>query len=480
MRRRLPIVAGLAIAAAAALLLLAGGRPASEPDYRVDAIFDHARGLIPGQLVEVAGGRVGKIEDVSLTADNKARIQMKVDGRFAPFRADATCEIRPQGLIAENYVQCDPGTPRARALRGRDGKAPTVGVQRTREPVNLTDLFQIWNVPTRDRLSVLVSQLGLATAGRGQDLNAILRRANPTLATMRRLMDLLERQRDQVAAAVDSSDAAVAGLAGHERSLRRLLVHAAGVTTRTGRRSTDLARAIHELPPLLSRARPALRELDAVAEAGTPLLAQAHRAAPAVTSLTRDVVPLARAAGPALRASGPVLDRGARVILRARPLTRQLRTYAGESLEPAKVAGRLLPNLRDTGFSDNLLRFFYFSSLATAWFDDTSHILPAHILTIPCAMYSTKPVDGCNANYTQRAAARRSRRGRRTHAPRRPAARAPEPSAPQAPAGGGPPTGPADPPARKPGLLPELPPVKLPPVEVPKEPLAPLLDYLLG
>ena len=260
-------------------------------------------------------------------------------------------------------------------------------------------------------------------------------------------------------------------------------MHAAGVTTRTGRRSNDLARAIRELPPLLAEARPALRELDAVTEAGTPLLAQVHRAAPAVTSVTRDVVPLARAARPALRASGPVLDRGARVIRRARPLTRQLHTYASESLEPAKVAGRLLPNLRDTGFSDNLLRFFYYSSLATAWFDDTSHMLPAHILTtVPCVTYATKPVDGCSANYTERTAARRSRRARKKPSPkRRAAAQAPEP----APSGGSAPQKQADPPARTPGLLPELPPVKLPPVklppvEAPEKPLAPLLDYLLG
>ena len=144
---------------------------------------------------------------------------------------------------------------------------------------------------------------------------------------------------------------------------------------------------------------------------------------------------------------------------------------------------RLLPNLRDTGFSANLLKFFYYASVSTAWFDDISHIIPAHILALPCAVYATQPSDACNANYTQREA-RRAKKRRKTRAHRRPAERTPAPApARQAPQDGGAKQG--DEPARKlPDVLPrlpDLPPVKLPPVEAPKEPeLKPLLDYLLG
>ena len=49
-----------------------------------------------------------------MTPDFKARIEATVDSRFMPFHKDATCTIRPEGLIAENYVDCDPGTPAAR------------------------------------------------------------------------------------------------------------------------------------------------------------------------------------------------------------------------------------------------------------------------------------------------------------------------------------------------------------------------------
>lgn len=417
MRRRLLVSAALVAAVAAGAVLLAGGS-AQSGGYRVDAIFDHARGLIPGQLVEVAGGRVGKISDVSLTEDFKARVSMTVERRFAPFRADATCTIRPQGLIAENYVQCNPGTPDAPLLRSAGGHPPTVPVSRTTEPVNLTDLFEIWNVPTRDRLGVLVSQLGISTAGRGEDINAILRRANPSLALARRVIGLLERQRVQLLGAIDDSDTALVALAPHAPGARRLLRRAASVLTRTGRHSEDLTLAVLRLPALLRGARPALQSLGEVAATGTPLLAQVHRAAPTIVSLTKDAPVLARAARPTLAKLAPVLARGAKIVKRALPVSRALRIYAHRSLPSAKLAGTLLPNLSKRGFVDNLMRFFYYATLATARFDETSHILPAHVGSSMCANYASDPMAGCSANYDQPAAARgakaRSRRERST------------------------------------------------------------------
>jgi phospholipid/cholesterol/gamma-HCH transport system substrate-binding protein len=407
-RRRLLVLVTVAAAVAGGILLLATGRSGQDAGrYRVDVVFDNARGLIPGQLVEVAGGRVGKIEDVSVTDDFKARIGMSVDGRFAPFRRDARCTIRPQGLIAENYVQCNPGSPDAPELRGRDGEAPTVPVGRTSQPVNLTDLFEIWNVPTRDRLAVLVSELGISTAGRGEDLSAIVRRANPALQRAQRVIALLSDQRTDLRSALDASDRALARLAPRAGSLRRLVRRSAAVLTRTGRHAGDVAAAVQRLPRLLTSARPALQRLGAVARAGTPLLAEVHRSAPAVLRLTQDGPRLARAARPTLARVAPVLRRGAKVVRRALPLSRALRVYSHQSLPSAKLAGRLLPDLDAHGFPDSLMRFVFYATLATARFDDVSHILPAHIDLTECANYATTPVAGCSANYTSPSATAR-------------------------------------------------------------------------
>jgi hypothetical protein len=132
---------------------------------------------------------------------------------------------------------------------------------------------------------------------------------------------------------------------------------------------------------------------------GTPLLAQLHDAAPTVISLTRDAPALARAARPTLAKVAPVLRRGAATVRKALPLSRALQVYAHQSLPSARLAGTLLPNLSQAGFADNLMRFFYYATLATSRFDQTSHILPAHIALSPCSNYATTPQDGCSANF---------------------------------------------------------------------------------
>src|SRR5205085_9941946 len=114
------------------------------------------------QRVKSAGAQAGTIVNVVVTPDFKARIEATVAGRFLPFHRDATCTIRPQGLIGENYVECDPGSANTAALRSSDGVAPTVPVSRTTEPVSLLDLFNIFNQPTRQRLTVLINELGIA------------------------------------------------------------------------------------------------------------------------------------------------------------------------------------------------------------------------------------------------------------------------------------------------------------------------------
>ncbi|MCW2991384.1 MAG: hypothetical protein JWM73_1978 [Solirubrobacterales bacterium] len=408
MRRRLLVMAAAVAVVAAGIVLLAGGRSGGSGGdrYRVDVVFDNARGLIPGQLVEVAGGRVGKIEDVAVTHDFKARIGLSVDRRFAPFHADATCTIRPQGLIAENYVQCDPGSAGAPELRGQGATPPTVGVDHTTQPVNLTDLFELWNVPTRDRLRVLVSELGIATAGRGDDISTILRRANPALGKARRVIRLLTGQRTDLLTAIDASDRALARLVPHAAGTRRLLRRASAVLTRTGRHSGDVAASVQRLPAMLRGAQPALERLGTVAKAGIPLLAQIHRSAPTVISLTKDAPALARAARPTLAKVGPVLDRGAGIVGRALPLSRALRVYSRQSLPSARLTGRLLPDLNAQGFPDNLMRFFFYATLATSRFDETSHILPAHIDLTECGNYATTPQAGCSANYSAETATR--------------------------------------------------------------------------
>src|SRR5437660_9199287 len=126
MRRALLL--GAVIACAAVGIVVVG--PSASSGYRFNAVFDTAQGMVAGQVVEIAGAKVGTVVAVHLTPDLKARMELQIDGRFAPFHADASCRILPQGLISEDYVECRPGTATAGRLGTGTGGLPTIPVTR--------------------------------------------------------------------------------------------------------------------------------------------------------------------------------------------------------------------------------------------------------------------------------------------------------------------------------------------------------------
>ena len=399
MRRLVAIAAALATAAAVTGALITPGHPAQgASSYTFDAIFDDARGLVPGQLLKVAGANAGSIEKVTITPDFKARIEMSLSAQFAPFRADAHCTIRPQGLIAENYVDCDPGSLKAAALQSVDGFPPTVPITHTTEPVSLLDLFDIANLPTAERFSIIVNELGIGLSGNGQNFNGIIVRASPALAAARRVLTILHSQRAALGTAIDASDRVVSELASHMASVSNFVTQAANLSTVTAAHSGALSDSIQRLPALLSAARTALPKVDALAVTGTPLLARLHSTIPEIDKLTTDLGPFAKAVAPVLAKLAPVLAQGTTTGHDVTPLVRLLANYAHNSLASTIDTGTLFANLRDHGFSEAFLAAVYYLTSAVSRFDGVSHFAVAVLGGNQCSVYVAKPTPGCSAH----------------------------------------------------------------------------------
>jgi ABC-type transporter Mla subunit MlaD len=399
--KRLGLIA-IVLALAGVGAAIASRRAEGSSSSRFDVIFDDARGLVGGQLVKVAGARAGTIESVSVTPDFKARVEATIDSRFMPFHRDATCTIRPEGLIAENYIDCDPGTANSPVLPSRGGQPPTVPVTHTTEPVSLLDLFNIFNAPTRERFTLLVNELGIATAGRGADLNDILRRANPALALARQVIGILARQKAQLATIVDATNTIAASGASHTAELQRFLDSAAGLTNVTASHSSNISRSIQLLPGLLAAAEPALQQLDIVAKDGTPLVQQLGASAPSLTRLQNDLGPFVAAAKPALASLSTTLKQGTVALKDVTPLVTTVLKYTQGSLSSTKLFAQLAANLQQHGFVENFLSVTYYITAALSRFDATSHLLSI-LLIGPnnglCGNFATKPVAGCSAHY---------------------------------------------------------------------------------
>ncbi len=412
MRRAAATVGLLAAVGLLAVLVMSGGSRGTSA-ARFDVIFDNARGLVSGQVVKVAGARAGTVDNVVVTSSFKARIEASIERRFMPFHENATCTIRPEALVAENYLQCDPGTSGSPILRGSGGHPPTVPVSHTSEPVSLLDLFNIFNLPTRERLSVLLDELGIATAGRGADINQVLLRANPTLALARQAIGILSRQRADLQTVIDSGRVFTAQAAAHTGALKQFIESAAGVSALAAAHRGALGQDVQRLPGLLAVTQPALRQLDAIAVQGTPLLTELGNAVPGLRRVSRDLGPFARAARPALQKLASALRSAIPAIHQSVPLLDAIEAYARRSLGNTELSGALFPNLQRHGFIEEFLAVTYYVAASLARFDSTSHILPL-LLVAPnngmCGRYATSAVSGCSAHYGSQPAYQPQRR----------------------------------------------------------------------
>ncbi|HEV3000420.1 MAG TPA: MlaD family protein [Solirubrobacteraceae bacterium] len=411
--RRLGAALLAVLVAAGAALVAAGAGGGGGDRYRVDAIFDNAGFLIPGQDVKIAGAKVGSVTAVALTPERRARVSMEVDARFGPFRSDADCTIQPQSLIGEKYVQCAPGTPRGRPLSAVGGGVPTVAVERTHAPIDVDLVLAALRRPAPERLSILVAELGGGVAGRGGDLSATIRRANPALQQTARVLRILDADRRRLAALAGEAERIVSVLARERLGVQRAIDRGARVTATVARRRAELGATLERLPPLLAEARPALDRLRAFMADGVPVLDALRAAAPAVATLARRAGPLADAAAPALARLGRAARTGGPVLRRAAPVVRLLRRFAREARPTGTLVAELFDSLRAKGVVEGLQGFVFYAAQATARFDRYSHIIPAHLIGSECSAWARTTVPECSAHFARGGARAQERRRRR-------------------------------------------------------------------
>jgi ABC-type transporter Mla subunit MlaD len=379
--------------------------------YLVRAIFDNASTLVVGEDVKIAGAPVGVISAMDVTPDKKAALTLRIDDDgFTPFKKDASCTVRLQGLIGERFVECEPGTAGAPALakiEDGDGKGERLlPVENTSSPVDLDLLNDILRLPYRQRFAILLNELGTGLAGRGTELNEVIHRANPALRETDKVLAILANQNRSLARLASDSDQALGPLAREREHLAHFIVAANETGQATAERREDIALGIHRLPAFLRELRLLMVDLETVTDQGTPLLNDLGAAAPDLGRLIKAQGTLADASRDAFPSLGDALERGRPALIHARPLIQDLERL-GEQLAPVSVnLDDLTKSLDSTGAIERLNDFVYYVALATNGFDSLSHYLRAGLVTNTCTEYATVSTGvACTANFTSSVAA---------------------------------------------------------------------------
>ena len=403
--RRLAAILTLGVSIPVLLVVGLGADDGLGTEYKVRAIFDNVASAVPGEDVKVAGAKVGVIESMDVTADKKAAVTLRIeDVRFTPFRADAKCSVRPQSLIGEKFVECEPGTASQPELEqiadGDEGEGEyLLPLERTQSQVDL-DLFNnILRRPYGERFALVLNEFGTGLAGRGSDLKEVIHRANPALRETDRVLAILARQNRVLADLARDSDTALAPLAREKERVSDFIVQANNTAKATAERSGDIERGIQRLPRFLDELRPLMADLDGFASQAAPVFTDLNAAGTQISRVFERLGPLSQAAQPSLLSLGDALETGRPALIRSRPLIQDLGKVGRDTKPVAVNLDKLTASLDATGGIERLMDLVFYSMLSINGFDSVSHYLRAGLLVNTCSGFATQQAVGCNATF---------------------------------------------------------------------------------
>ncbi|WP_320669146.1 MlaD family protein [Patulibacter defluvii] len=411
MRRRLLTIAALAallLAVAAAALAADGGDGDGQGDdgsYRVRATFRNAFAVVADVDVRVAGARVGSVESVDVDGRGRAVLVLRIDDPgFQAFRTDAECAILPQSIIGERYVDCRPTQARA-----PDSPAPPLlrtidvdgqpqhplPVERTSQPIDLDLVGNMWREPQRARLAVILNELGIGLAGRGEDLDDALRAALPGLRDSNRVLELIAGQTRALRQMVTDGERALEPVARSRERLVGFLRRSADLQEAILERRGDLDENLRRLPATLRQVTPAMDDLRRMSDRTVPTVARLRRTAPTATALLRSMREFSRTATAPMVRLGAVSARARRALVAADPVVAQLERLTTKAAPVLRTARALAESLRTSGGSKRLLDYSFYQGMAINGFDDVGHYLRALAVLTRCSSYAEAPVAGC-------------------------------------------------------------------------------------
>jgi ABC-type transporter Mla subunit MlaD len=411
MRRLLAIT--LVLACAAALAVMGTGAGDSSEKYRVRAIFQNAFSLVPGLDVKIAGVKVGSIESLDVTEEQQAAVVLAVDRPgFGDFRQDAECSIRPQSLIGEKFVECvptqprPPGTPLPPPLEvieeGEEGEGQRLlPVTQTSKAIDIDLVNNVLRLPFRQRLGILINEFGTGLAGRGEDIDRIIRNADPALRATDKVIKLLAGQEKVLADLAEESDVVLAPLARERRKVQSFIEESADLATATAERQEPLRAQFEKLPTFLRELRPTMTRLGSFADEATPVLANLRSVAPDISRFIKATGPFSESATLSLQSLGEATVPGRKALVAAEGIVDDLGSFARSARPLAKGIADLTTSFKRTGGIERLMDYLFYQVAAINGFDQFGHYLRASLILNLCTTYATQETKNvaCTANF---------------------------------------------------------------------------------
>ncbi|MEV4418941.1 MlaD family protein [Patulibacter sp. NPDC049589] len=302
------------------LFVKAGGDlPGTDEGERAQALVPTAFQLVKNADVRRAGVTVGKVRDVQ-NRGSVGLVQFTVNKDQGPLYKDATVKIRTKTLVGENYVDLDPGTPKAGPL----GDNGTIPLTQAGEAVQLDQILSGLDKPTRAAIQKNLDALGGGVGERGAQLSRLFAVTPVTLKGVRQLSDLLDDQRPELAKMIDQSGKVLQAFASRTADVRNLAVQAQQTAAAAASRDAQIGATLRQLPDTLRQLRETSTRLGRVSRRSTPVAADLRVAMAALPAVTKRLES-------STNAGRELFDVLPSVSKQAEPMLAKLKDFSGET-----------------------------------------------------------------------------------------------------------------------------------------------------
>lgn len=235
-----------AVAVVLAIVIFGG-----DDSHKYRLVFQTAGQLVKGDDVQVGGRRIGSVDAIILTKDNRAAVDISVEDGIAPLHIGTTATVRLTSLsgVANRYIQLDLAPNSAPKLP--DGA--TIGQDRTTSVVDLDQVFDTLDPPTRQGLGRFIRGQADWYKGKEPETNLSAYYFNPALSTTSEVFSQLGGDQQALGQAVTASAGAVGAIAARSDNLTSLVSNANATAGAIAAENQSFSQALAILPATLRR-----------------------------------------------------------------------------------------------------------------------------------------------------------------------------------------------------------------------------------
>jgi phospholipid/cholesterol/gamma-HCH transport system substrate-binding protein len=231
-------------------LLLQGG--VFQSSYHVKAYFTDAAGIVPGDVVTVAGLKAGTVKSMEIE-NGRVAMDLAID-QGIELPKDTRANIKIQTLLGREAVDLVAGGERAMLADG-----DTIPVSRTTTPIDITDLndisVRLLNRSDAGALNQMLKEISDITSGKATQVRTLV-------DGLGKVVTAVDERRDQLSHLIDSLKAVSTTLANKDDTIVSLIDNLNPVLSNLAAREDAIKRlleasdsASHETADLITRNR---------------------------------------------------------------------------------------------------------------------------------------------------------------------------------------------------------------------------------